>query len=295
MDDENVSDGSIEEETILERHRREKKELLAEITKIRHSSKSDKKKKKESQEQIARLENELKERHEREIEEDKTNQSELGDDQAIEPQESAEVTKLKKKMAKAQKRRDNKAAKNRERDAALKQQEIDNLTGKRHLEIQKIKQLLAKKKLKIFEIPSDGNCLYNAVSHQMQNEHNAKLTNNSLRRQTADYMKSNEDNFIPFLTRQDTGDCYTHEEYEKYCEDIANTSAWAGHLEIQAISSILNCRIEIVQSEGSPIILGEEYTDNFTLVLPYHRHIYGLGEHYNSVEPISGSDEVDQS
>ncbi|XP_050418376.1 deubiquitinase OTUD6B [Patella vulgata] len=298
MSDENASDSSGEEESLHEKHRNEKKDMLAEIQKIRHSvPKNDKKKKKDAQEQIAKLENELKDRHQTELAESKGSgtvqeltgkMGNLDVGNSGETKESAEVAKRRKQMAKNQKRRDKKSEKNKERDAMLKQQELDNLSGKRHLETQKIKQLLAARNLKIREIASDGNCLYNAVSHQMKNE---KVTNESLRRQTSEHMKGNVDEFLPFLTKLDTGDCYTPEEYEYYCDAIANTSTWGGHLEIQAISKILKCRIEIIQAEGAPIILGEEYNNsNGPIVLAYHRHAFGLGEHYNSVEPKSEID-----
>lgn len=89
-----------------------------------------------------------------------------------------------KKPSKAQKRREKQAAKNKDREDRIKEQEILNLTGARHIEFQKIKSILKDKNLQIYEIPSDGNCLYNAISHQMVGE-----TNETLRKKTAQYMK----------------------------------------------------------------------------------------------------------
>ena len=56
------------EEALQKRHRRERKELQAQIQKLKHSvSKGDKKKKKEVTEQVVRLESEMDVRHEKEL------------------------------------------------------------------------------------------------------------------------------------------------------------------------------------------------------------------------------------
>ena len=64
------------------------------------------------------------------------------------------------------------------------------------------------------------------------------------------------------------------------------TTAWGGHLEIRALSHVLHQPMKVVQGEGPPINMGEEFEGKGqpTIVLAYHRHAFGLGEHYNSVE-----------
>ena len=47
---------------------------------------------------------------------------------------------------------DKKAAKEEEREEQIRQQEIENLTGVRHLESQKIKALLRSRNLMIYEV-----------------------------------------------------------------------------------------------------------------------------------------------
>lgn len=89
-----------------------------------------------------------------------------------------------KKVSKAMKRREKQATKNKEREERIKEQELLNLTGARHIEFEKIKSILKTKNLQIFEIPSDGNCLYTAISHQVPHE-----TYETLRRKTAQYMR----------------------------------------------------------------------------------------------------------
>lgn len=51
------------------------------------------------------------------------------------------------------------------------------------------------------------------------------------------------------------------------------------------MSHVLKRPIEVIQAKGPVIIVGEEYKDKgfCPVTLTYHRHMYGLGEHYNSV------------
>lgn len=273
--------------------------FVAQIQKLKHSiTKGDKKKKKEVTEQIARLEAELDARHEQELKELKQGKdeslpagvSEVGDSlgQLALGGASGDVTggpllkEMKnKKPSKAQKRRDKKAAQESEREARIEEQEIENLTSSRHLEAVQIKTLLAQRGLQIHEIPSDGNCLYAAVCHQMKLR-DMESSNDSLRQKVAQHMRNHEDSFLPFLT-QDNGDCFTHDDFVKYCDDLENTPAWGGQLEIRALSSVLQTPVEVIQAEGPPILSGEEFPGKpFTLT--YYRHAYGLGEHYHSVE-----------
>jgi OTU domain-containing protein 6 len=119
-------------------------------------------------------------------------------------------------------------------------------------------------------------------------EQDSALTVAALRRQAAEYMQSHSDDFMPFLTNLSTGDMYTPEEFGKYCDDIVNTVAWGGQLELRAPSHILQTPTEILQADVPPTIVGEEYPRN-PLVLVYMRHAYSLGEHYNSVTQLVNS------
>jgi len=123
--------------------------------------------------------------------------------------------------------------------------------------------------------------MYRAIEDQLK-EQNGVLTVAALRCQTANYMQSHVEDFLPFLTNPNTGEMYTPEEFGKYCDDIVNTAAWGGQLELRALSHILQTPIEIIQADSPPIVVGEEYPED-PLILVYMRHAYGLGEHYNSV------------
>jgi len=289
-----------DEDKLLQKHRNEKRELQAEIQKLKHSvPKGDKKKKKEVTEKIQSMEKDLEERHRRELAElDSplvndlaTHVSNMSTDDAkgaiggsmvedTTPENNETETR---KLSKAQKRRNKKAAAEKERQDQIDEQELSNLTGPRHLETQAIKAALAQKNLVISDIPSDGNCLYAALVHQLAQQ-NTQRTVQELRQLTAEHMRSHQDDFLPFLCHTDSGEPYTAEEYEAYCTELANSPVWGGQLEIQALSQILQAPITVIQAEGAPIVLGDGLS-NEMLTLTYHRHIYRLGAHYNSVKP----------
>ncbi|XP_008581692.1 PREDICTED: OTU domain-containing protein 6B isoform X2 [Galeopterus variegatus] len=180
--------------------------------------------------------------------------------------------------------KDKKAALEKEREERIAEAEIENLSGARHVESEKLIQILAVRQLEIKPIPSDGHCMYRAIEDQLKEQHCA-LSVAALRSQTAVYMQSHVEDFLPFLTNPNSGDMYTPEEFAKYCDDIANTAAWGGQLELRALSHILQTPIEVIQADSPPIVVGEEYQKK-PLILVYMRHAYGLGEHYNSVTQL---------
>lgn len=104
------------------------------------------------------------------------------------PQELSQQTQEQKRVSKAQKRRNKKEEAARQRQEKISKQEIENESGARNVEFQKLKEMLKKQGLQIFEIPSDGNCLYNAVAHQVN--HKKTITDcKQLRKQAAEYMR----------------------------------------------------------------------------------------------------------
>ncbi|KAL8621592.1 hypothetical protein ACOMHN_026263 [Nucella lapillus] len=146
----------------------------------------------------------------------------------------------------------------RERDVRQKEAAVQNLQGPRHQENLRLQALLAQRGVKVHQIPSDGNCMYNAVKHQLS-QRNIQESNESLREKTAAVMRCKPDDFLPFVTHPETGDPYTPEKFEEYCEELVATPAWGGHLELRALSEALTTPMEVVQAEGPRVILGEDY------------------------------------
>ncbi|XP_072459702.1 deubiquitinase OTUD6B isoform X2 [Notamacropus eugenii] len=247
--------------------------------------KNDKKRRKQLIEDVAKLEGELEQRHREELEHLKlTSHAKDKIDSVVVNIASLDIENQQPRISKAQKRREKKAALEKEREERIAEAEIENLSGARHLENQKLARILAARHLEIKQIPSDGHCMYRAIEDQLK-EQECPLTVAILRSQTAEYMQNHVEDFLPFLTNPNTGDIYTPEEFGKYCDDIVNTAAWGGQLELRALSHILQMPIEVIQADSPPIVVGEEYS-NKPLTLVYMRHAYGLGEHYNSVKQL---------
>ncbi|KAK4827613.1 hypothetical protein QYF61_019538 [Mycteria americana] len=289
-DEEAGADGPLQQ--LVKRQRKEKRELQAKIQGMKNAvPKNDKKRRKQLADEVAKLEAELEQKHKEELkqlkeaslEQNKTDS--IADGVANLELEGVEQQIQHPRITKAQKRREKKAALEKEREERIAEAEIENLTGARHLESQKLASLLAARHLEIKQIPSDGHCMYRAIEDQLKDRQNS-WTVATLRNQTAKYMQSHFDDFLPFLTNPSTGDMYSREEFEKYCDDIANTAAWGGQLELRALSHILQTPIEVVQMDSPPIIVGEEYSGK-PIILVYMRHAYGLGEHYNSVKLLT--------
>ncbi|XP_072459697.1 deubiquitinase OTUD6B isoform X1 [Notamacropus eugenii] len=274
------------QERLLKRHRKEKKELQAKIQSMKNAvPKNDKKRRKQLIEDVAKLEGELEQRHREELEHLKlTSHAKDKIDSVVVNIASLDIENQQPRISKAQKRREKKAALEKEREERIAEAEIENLSGARHLENQKLARILAARHLEIKQIPSDGHCMYRAIEDQLK-EQECPLTVAILRSQTAEYMQNHVEDFLPFLTNPNTGDIYTPEEFGKYCDDIVNTAAWGGQLELRALSHILQMPIEVIQADSPPIVVGEEYS-NKPLTLVYMRHAYGLGEHYNSVKQL---------
>lgn len=70
------------------------------------------------------------------------------------------------------------------------------------------------------------------MAHQLKINGETPLSLDDLRTKTAGYLRENMNDFLPFLSNPDSEDLLTPEEYEKYCNDVAETSAWGGAVEV---------------------------------------------------------------
>ncbi|KAI9003224.1 hypothetical protein BC832DRAFT_593297 [Gaertneriomyces semiglobifer] len=304
-------------EEVLARHRKETRELTEKITKLKKSAGGSKQKKKEIQNQIAAWERKLAERHSKEQQEaldrepttsvvDSISLSEPSDlnetngSAHVAPEESEQPDSI---APSERKRKPNKAAlrKARKLEAFEEQrrqaaEEAKLLPNQREQETNALRAVLEEMALCVKEIVPDGHCMYNAVADQLSNrinEANAtkaddkSYTYKELRQLAADYMLSHSSDFLPFLTSP-SGDLYTPTEYEAYCARVRDTALWGGQLELLALSKALQREIHVLQANTPVVKVGEEFKGRGgPLILSYHRHAYGLGEHYNSLRPKS--------
>ncbi|XP_015227770.1 PREDICTED: OTU domain-containing protein 6B [Cyprinodon variegatus] len=297
-----MEEGETAEELLIKQHRKEKKDLQAKIQGMKNAvPKNDKKRRKQLTEEIAKLETDLNQKHEEELKQLKSTADTKVEEvvngvETIQLEGGGQEESKQPRVTKAQKRRDKKAAQEKERESRIAEAEVQNLQGVRHQEGLKLAQKLAQQQLQIKEIASDGHCMYRAIEDQLAQRLKPALNMSmkELRSRTAEHMRNNADDFLPFLTNPNTGDMFTTEEFEKYCSDVEHTAAWGGQLELQALSRVLKLPIEVIQADSPTIRIGEEY-DGEILTLVYMHHAYGLGEHYNSVERLKEAASADDN
>ncbi|XP_048520803.1 deubiquitinase OTUD6B isoform X2 [Dendroctonus ponderosae] len=263
--------GPVNMDELVRRQRQEKKDLQNKTQSMKKSiPKGDKKKKKTVSEEIAKLEKDLDDKHAQELE-DHSNQ---------------EAETVLPKISRAQKRRNKKDTEARERERYISEEAEKNRDGVRSIEMNSIKKSLGDINLQIFNINANGNCLYLAVKHQLQTLGKPSYSVPELRQKTANYMLTNKEDFLPFMCNEDDEfETVSEEAFESYCKEVETTKVWGGQLELKALSNILSCPIKVIQATGPPTIQGENF-EGPELILTYHRHLYKLGEHYNSTLPL---------
>ncbi|XP_058059190.1 deubiquitinase OTUD6B [Anopheles bellator] len=284
-----------EREELLTQHRKEKKELQSKIQSMK-KMKVDKKKKKEIQESIAKLEAEIDTRHAEELKRFTISEP-LGTstNSGTEPAAVEEVNGLDNKpdhqeeprSSKAQRRREKKEQDDRERQARIKEEEAVVLKNSpRIIENNRINETLRQRNMISFAVPADGDCLYNAINHQLSLLGIGEYSVSDLRNLAAEYIESNKETMICYMSHPDTGDMLDSAGFTKYCQQLRSTKVWGGEIEIKALSSSLKCPIEIIQANGPSTVHGQLEDASRKLILTYHRHMYRLGEHYNSTKPV---------
>lgn len=218
------------------------------------------------------METELRTKHEQEVlewkREQETNDKMNDNEKSPENNEENQCeTTVNNKITKSQRRRENKERKERERQERIKTGQIPDSENTRLIEMKKIESLLEKRNLSLCEIPSDGDCMYKAIEHQLRLTRNIENNVDELRYIASEYIRRNKDDFLPFLLNEENS-VVTDKEFEVYCDKIANTKTWGGHLELKALSNKLKVPIEIIQAEGTTVEIGfNEFGTNNPLIL----------------------------
>ncbi|KAK7014903.1 OTU domain-containing protein 6B [Favolaschia claudopus] len=167
-----------------------------------------------------------------------------------------------------------------------------------------IKRICDELNVEIHEINPDGHCLYSAVADQLRLLSMlppAQATYHATREVAATYIYNHPDDFLPFLPSaagedgvgaQDPG-FMSPEEFRTYCDSVRRTAVWGGEPEILALSRAYKVPIHVVQAGRPPVVVHSpngpsddaQLTDKLVVRISYHRRMYGLGEHYNSLRP----------
>lgn len=199
------------------------------------------------------------------------------------------------KTSKAKQRRDKRAQQEAEREQRIQAEQSD-ITSDRMIENEKLERKLKPLGLIVNDIKPDGHCLYRAVEDQLAflSGGTSPYTYQELRTMAAAYMKKHASDFLPFFLSENLvegdSDESPAQKFENYCNEVESTAIWGGQLELGALTHCLKRHIKIFSGSFPDVEMGKEYksdddtiSTNSSIMLSYHKHAFGLGEHYNSV------------
>lgn len=239
-------------------------EKRRQLTALRKESKSaNKERRKEIQNMIAELE--------ASISEAVIEPAEPSKEDFEEQQRHFEQLRLKK----AEKEKE--AAKEREKIVEEARKKIQEGPQLDKLEKERFEELLSKANLSIHHINPDGNCLFEAIRHQLVHEnYNSILDQSSLRNLTAQYILDHADQYTPFIDFDE----HSVSSVQEYCNLVRKNGWWGGDVELDAMAHALNVQIKVFKSDGV-VVFNEDAKS--ILHISFHRHQYTLGAHYNSL------------
>uniref|UniRef100_A0A2P2JRL6 OTU-like cysteine protease family protein n=1 Tax=Rhizophora mucronata TaxID=61149 RepID=A0A2P2JRL6_RHIMU len=306
----NASQGQLEtREEMLSRHRKEVAQLQNKENELKKAaakgSKAEQKaKKKQVEEEISQLSVKLRAKHAEELASLGYNSTSNGNeisnlDNLVKAIAGVSVTNQPEhaKISKGAKKRGKRARQEAEREKRI-QEEQSSLVSDRMIEDGKLETKLEPLGLTVNGIKPDGHCLYRAVEDQLAllSGGSSPYTYQELREMVAAYMRENVSDFTPFFLSdnplEEDSDSSPADRFENYCKEIESTAAWGGQLELGALSHCLRRHIRILSGSFPDVEMGKEYepdggtgSSTASIMLSYHKHAFGLGEHYNSVVP----------
>ncbi|KMS99877.1 hypothetical protein BVRB_1g017280 [Beta vulgaris subsp. vulgaris] len=312
--EENLNEVPVKKEEtrdeMLSRHRKEigqlqNKEIEMKKAAAKGSKAEQKAKKKQVEEEIAKLSANLKEKHADELSLLGYSSSNVnGNDKgsldtlvkAIAGVSVAAPADNNHKPSKGVKRREKRAQQEAAREQRIKEEQ-SNIVSDKTVENELLEQKLDPLGLTINEVKPDGHCLYRAVVDQLAHLSGGSSPYNfqQLREMVASYMRDHASEFLPFFTSENAVEGESNdslvERFNKYCIEVESTAAWGGQLELGALTHCLKKHIMIFSGSFPDVEMGKEYkldddaSLNSCIKLSYHKHAFGLGEHYNSVVP----------
>lgn len=279
------------------------KEIELKKAAAKGSKAEQKAKKKQVEEEITKLSAELKEKHAKELAslgyDHKNGNDKSNLDNLVKAIAGVSVTNQpdQVKTSKSSRRRGKRAQQEAAREQRI-QEEQSSIVSDRMIEDEKLEKKLEPLGLTVTEIKPDGHCLYRAVEDQLAILAGVSSAYNyqELREMVAAYMRKNASDFLPFFLLEnaveDGSNDSLAEKFESYCKEVESTAAWGGQLELQALTHCLRKHIMIFSGSFPDVEMGKEYKSNAetassssSIRLSYHKHAFGLGEHYNSVVP----------
>jgi len=141
-----------------------------------------------------------------------------------------------------------------------------------------LQQTLSKRRLAEKQIKPDGHCLYAAFADQLSS-YGHKTDYAALRKDAAGYIRTHQDDFLPFIIADEHSGA---ESVDAYADEIEKTAIWGGELEILALARKWDTGVEVWSASDVPIRINMDGSEDKVVRLAYHKHMFGLGSHYNS-------------
>jgi OTU domain-containing protein 6 len=214
-----------------ERVKMERKEIAIKILALKKSikgSSASKQQKTAVLKEIEELENGLKQRKDKELDQS----DEISD--TVNPDNSQETSKVVESLANVKvskgKNRKNKKMELLEQMQREAREEVKSMPNLTDIENAGIEEMAKEMDKKVVQVPADGHCLYYSISRQLDLINNA-IDYKQLRSKTAHYLREHRQDFIHFLVNENQ-DMMTEEEYEKYCHECEFGSTWGGQIEV---------------------------------------------------------------
>lgn len=160
--------------------------------------------------------------------------------------------------------------------------EAENTIDYRKIGEESMKELLLRNGLQMHEINPDGHCLFASIVDQLLTRLSLTTSVQELRNKAASHIFEHEEDFIPFMIDEETGEM---RQLADYIDELKGTAMWGSDMEILALAREYDCPITVFVAGSSMIKINEQAT-NPELKLAYYKHSYGLGEHYNSLRDL---------
>ncbi|OQR81185.1 hypothetical protein ACHHYP_16684 [Achlya hypogyna] len=278
-----------------QRHKLEAREWQNQSKLLVKKWKKDKMGKKEIEDELQRLEVEMKDRHAAELSAFATSEEEVAENTSSALANTPEIPTTKAKLEKAQRKREKKKQEGKDRQLRI-EEESKNVVSERKVEVDQISLQLRALSMTIHEIPSDGHCLYHAVADQLRRiealpDTGAIPPYKYMRQLTAASLRTHAADFLPFVElNYESDESLEADQFEAYCQRVEQSSDWGGQLELRALAHSLQRPIHVFAAASEVLVMGEEFAGAPPLRVSYHLHYYALGAHYNSV--VAATDAV---
>lgn len=127
-------------------------------------------------------------------------------------------------------------------------------------------------------IKADGHCLFRSVSDLIDGDQDISYL--LYRKIAVDYMRLHPSKFSPFLSEEEAA-----EGFSAYLEKMANTSAYGSHVEMIALSTLLDLQF-IVHEYQQPPLLVRDSEDRLENSKTLHLAYDPIMKHYDSVRKL---------